>query len=210
MSFNVKQYMASNQPPNSSQVQNTNQKKYLSSYPQKTRKERKDDLDRALRGYVQSYIYWLYVQNENFSESLSSVELSNYFFKKLTHPLWFRVYFKFKPFFTMVYVDSCIKKYMYNADVLEHMYLFRIRPIDKANYREVPLAYYSPSITYKQAEMVTSKCKQKGVSVHPQEIASMTNQDVDYLLAALIFASPAKKTNKVNSSNTAKSAASRK
>ena len=108
----------------------------------------------------------------------------------------------------MVYVDSCIKKYMYNADVLEHMYLFRIRPIDKANYREVPLAYYSPSITYKQAEMVTSKCKQKGVSVHPQEIASMTNQDVDYLLAALIFASPAKKATKTGPPNTAKSAAS--
>lgn len=159
-----------------------------STYHKKTIADRKRDMDQALREYLQSYIDWMSVQNEHFADTLSPLELSNYFIKKLTHPLWFRLYLKFEPFVAMVYVDTSIRKYMYNTDVLEYTRLCRIRPIDNANYKEVSLKYYSPSITYKQADMIAAKCKQAGVTVYPQEIASMTNRDVDYIMAVLSLA----------------------
>ena len=36
--------------------------------------------------------------------------------------------------------------------------------------------------------MIAAKCKQTGVTVYPQEIASMTNRDVDYIMAVLLLA----------------------
>lgn len=54
------------------------------------KKEQDYDVLVYQKKYLQSYLKWLYNQNEDFNNYLTLDEIVNYFVKELTHPVWFQ------------------------------------------------------------------------------------------------------------------------
>lgn len=66
--------------------------------------------------YLQSYLNWIYRQNDSFATFITTEELTDYFICELQHPLWFQLYLKVNPFRAFVETHNYIEKYKKNAE----------------------------------------------------------------------------------------------
>lgn len=77
------------------------------------------DLTAYLRKYIQSYLYWLYIQNNKFEKRLSSEELTNFFFNEIEHPIWFIYLLQTNTFKICTEVNNYISRYKKKAELME-------------------------------------------------------------------------------------------
>lgn len=73
------------------------------------------DIKTYFKKYLQSYLRWIYEQNNDFSEYLTTEEITNFFINELKHPLWFQYYLKVASFRCIVESNHYFEKYKKNA-----------------------------------------------------------------------------------------------
>ncbi len=103
------------------------------------------DLKTYFKKYIQSYLRWLYEQNSDFAANLTTQELTNFFFNKLEHPLWFQLYLSLVSFRIITETDNYIEKYKTNASKML---------VDIPIVLKEKITYLSPvtiDVTYKKA-----------------------------------------------------------
>lgn len=90
---------------------------------------------KEIKAYLQSYLFWLKVQNNQFASNLTTEELTNYFLGALVLPIEIEKYMEENPLQTLSKVYEYIDRYKKNTEMFS---LCReIIPKHKANYKEV-------------------------------------------------------------------------
>lgn len=129
------------------------------------------DFFEPFRKYYQSFIYWLWVQNENFAKNLTAEELTTYFLTGLNHPLWFRIRYKEYPFDVAVEAHAYIEEYMDHADELN--YMFPIHPKEEAAYHGIESSEEIVPADESTKEFLRQETKRLKIKVEKHELESM-------------------------------------
>ena len=104
------------------------------------------DVKTWYKKYIQSYLHWMYEQNNDFLGNLTTDELCNFFINELNHPLWFQLYLSLMTFRVIVETDNYIEKYKKNAEKM--IVDIPITPINGEGITTVPA-----SMIYKKADI---------------------------------------------------------
>lgn len=70
-----------------------------------------------LKRYFQSYLSWMFQQNNQFFETLKIEEITNFFLQELEHPAWIELYLKRKPFYLITEANQYFLTYGDLAEV---------------------------------------------------------------------------------------------
>lgn len=130
------------------------------------------------KDYLHDFLAWMYLQNEDFVQTIREDELLNYFFQEFYHPIWFRAFLKKDKFNRSVMISSYLLQHQHGASIFQQR--MRIRPKKNANYsrQEVPqetfLSLQSPEI--KEIERL---CKENRIKIDPWELQSITAQEAN-------------------------------
>lgn len=84
-----------------------------------TRNNQYVDIKTFFKKYLQSFLRWIYEQNNEFDKTLETEEICNFFINEVSHPLWFQLYIKLVPFRVVVETNNYIDKYKKNASKME-------------------------------------------------------------------------------------------
>ena len=98
--------------------------------------------------YIQSYINWLYQQNEKAFEVLTSDEIFEYFIHSIEHPLWFQLFLKKYPFRGIAEIHNYLIKYGNQANMMRND--VAIYPLNN----QIGLKPVVPRLTLQKAEGV--------------------------------------------------------
>lgn len=152
--------------------------------PQEARKIRRT----CLKEYIQSYVNWLYAQNEDFSNTLTHEEIVNYFLNELRHPLWFRLFLKADSFNLIVRVDLEIRKYIAHPYELEGSYFIFINPIKDGDYSNLELNKTFHQASVQQIVYIKQICSRFKLGLQPWDLNNITTQDYKYFCAVTSYA----------------------
>ena len=73
----------------------------------------------TMKVYLQSYLRWLYEQNEDFADNLAMEECTDFFMHKVAHPLWYQLYSKYHPFTVLVETNQYLRNFAKEAPLFE-------------------------------------------------------------------------------------------
>ena len=135
-------------------------------------KEIEDEL--LIKKYVQSFLCWIYRQNEDFSEYLTREEISNYFFTHLIHPVWFSIYMKENTFKKSVEIDRYIHSSKTKPADKVFEYHYQIHPKDDAPY--IPLRQVDELINQEQRKILI----EGGYGM--TDISRLSKEEADYVI----------------------------
>lgn len=124
--------------------------------------------------YLQSFLCWIYKQNEDFAEYLTREEISNYFFNHLIHPVWFKEYMKNDTFRKSVEIDTYIHSYKSKPADKIFSYHYNIQPKENAEY--VSLNPVEESINEEQKNIL----KKGGYEI--ADIEHLSKEEADYVI----------------------------
>lgn len=100
----------------------------------KPSKNQDSEVGRELANYIQTYLAWLKLQNSHFNETLTTEELTNYFFGSLNLPINIIHYMEDNPLQILSKVYEYIDRY---KDKTEMFTINRkIQPKLEGNYKE--------------------------------------------------------------------------
>lgn len=91
--------------------------------------------EKQLKGYLHSFLKWLYVQNHHFIETLTNEEIANYFIQELNHEDWFQSYLSLNQLKAVSDIYEFIAEYKSEAIMLE--YTIPIHPKRIGAYHEI-------------------------------------------------------------------------
>ena len=135
------------------------------------------DVKTYFKKYLQSYLRWMYEQNNDFMSALSTDEITNFFLNQICHPLWFQFYLKMVPFRVVVESSNYIEKYKKNASNMMVELPINLKKENK-NLRPVQPCIRYKAATAKQSSDVAPIIKRYQL-IKPDEI---TDVDVAILL----------------------------
>lgn len=101
----------------------------------KTPQQKESSESKEIKAYLQSYLFWLKIQNNQFASNLTTEELANYFLGALELPLELEKYIERNPLQTLSKIYEYIDRYKNNTEMFSLNR--KIIPKHKANYKEV-------------------------------------------------------------------------
>lgn len=73
------------------------------------------NLTGMLKGFLQSYLRWLYEQNSEFAQNLTPEEISEFLLHQVFLPVWFHICLKQDSFFLLIEILQYIQVYASSA-----------------------------------------------------------------------------------------------
>ncbi|WP_286146341.1 hypothetical protein [Ileibacterium valens] len=73
------------------------------------------NLTGMLKGFLQSYLRWLYEQNSEFAQNLTPEEISEFLLHQVFLPVWFQICLKQDSFFLLIEILQYIQVYASSA-----------------------------------------------------------------------------------------------
>lgn len=77
--------------------------------------------------YLQSYLRWLYEQNKEFSDTLSSEEITNFLLKDVIHPVWFEWYCANNALHLIADTTTYLNRYKKHAKQMAYRFPIRLK-----------------------------------------------------------------------------------
>lgn len=127
--------------------------------------------------YMQSFLCWIYKQNEDFSLYLTREEISNYFFNHLIHPIWFEIYMKQGTFQKATTIDTYIHNYKSKPADKIFAYHYLILPKDEGEYSYITTT--EEPILKEQVEILL-----KG-GYGKTDIRRLSKEEADYVISKI-------------------------
>lgn len=148
-------------------------------------KQKRENIDPdeniLLKEYMQSFLKWIYVQNNDFCNTLNNEEISNYFMKQLNHPTWMKLLIEKNKFKMMVAIDNYINKYKSNAYMFKE--LIQIEPIILADYLPTYNDKKHVNATPKQLYFLKSILKTQ--NKHVENLNDLSMDEASFLIQLL-------------------------
>ena len=138
-----------------------------------------------LKQYVYSFLYWIYMQNPEYSEYLTPEDLTNYFLHKIDHPFWFVTMCEelIDGFDLIVDINDSIGKY-FGENIFD--YTFKITPIDKEGIYNVLNIEGSKKACVKLTEHIYGLCKELNIAIPPDDKSIYYSSEAEAALRILL------------------------
>lgn len=104
------------------------------------------DIKTFLKRYLQSYLSWLYLQNPEFSKTLTAEECTNFFLNEVVHPIWFQVYLKHRPLKLMSHINQYFVHNKDSAHLFNQFLAIQTKDDIEGLMPSTDVSYYAPAV----------------------------------------------------------------
>jgi len=137
-----------------------------------------------LREYLQSFLKWLYNQNDEFATTLNDEEITNYLLNELNHPVWFKYLLKNEPFHLIVEANQYISEYKTHADCLRSS--IKIKPKKELAYTDTKEVGLKMPATKSQITYLVSLNKKLSQPYEETDFESLSKKEASCMIQYLV------------------------